>query len=213
MRFWQTVVAVNLVIPVAALAESFDHTPTRQDDGTWVWQYDFVAAARRYTARLEGKVEGDHIDWAMYISQEGGWTDVLWFSGQSGLASLIEGNRTGTWTVNYNPEDVTPYLQIDYEVKLLNGEIGQIKYTSIEEGSELEGSYIVHALAEGEPYDRAYNIYIAADDNLSEIEWHALEKYGRRRDPAVFGDDRWHCWDYTLADVDCDDGQTTDDEG
>ena len=76
-----------------------------------------------------------------------------------------------------------------------------------------EGSYIVHALAEGEPYDRAYNIYIAADDNLSEIEWHALEKYGRRRDPAVFGDDQWHCWDYTLADVDCDDGQTTDDEG
>lgn len=198
---WQGILAATLVIPVAALAESFNHAPVFQD-GEWIWSYDFRAAGVLHSAELHGRTVDDRIEWRMLISQDGAFTDVEWFTGTSGILS-----RSGTWTVNYDPQQVIPFLRIDYNRDADNPDLGQITYTSIEEGGDLEGSYIAHAAIDGADYDRSYSIYLAEPDNLVEIEWDHLMIDGRTKDPAFYGDDEWRCWNEELNDIECPSGQ------
>lgn len=195
---WDTILAVTLAIPVGAFVESFNHEPERQPDGSWQWSYDAVIDGSTYTAKLQAKAVGGDINWDMYITKAGVYTDVHWFSGVSNLIGT-----EGTWTLNRNPDNVTPFIGIDWH-RSTDGQTADITYTSIVPGGEIEGSYITMAITDETPFDASYDLYDSVADELIEIEWNLADTSGRIKDSDHFGDDNWHCWDAMLQDVDCD---------
>ncbi|MBK9359333.1 MAG: hypothetical protein IPN08_18490 [Bacteroidales bacterium] len=52
-------------------------------------------------------------------------------------------------------------------------------------------------------YNRFYEIYNHAADNLTDIEWNAESRVGHVKDAIHFGDALWHCWDTNLMDTTC----------
>jgi hypothetical protein len=198
---WNTILTVTLVVPVAAYLESFNHDPELRADGTWVWAYDFRAGGVLHSAELHARTVEGNIEWNMYISKEGQFADVNWFSG---LSSVPAGE--GTWTLNRDPDNPTPFLLIEYEYDPEDEESGEITYTSIEEGAALNGSHVLYGTTGDAAFDAYYDIYLAETDSLVEIEWNRDTKDGRVRNLQHFGDEHWRCWDAALADVPCEGG-------
>jgi hypothetical protein len=93
-RFWNSILTVNLVIPVAAFAESFDHSPVYLDKKLWQWSYNVTVVGATYKARLTGLIRDNDVKWEMYISKEGigSFAEVLWFEGTSALDG-----KSGQW--------------------------------------------------------------------------------------------------------------------
>ena len=184
--FWQSLVTVGMVIPVAAFVESFNHDPEQLEDGTWVWSYEFTPLGGvKHTASLHADVSNLGVLWEMYISKTDHFTDFLWFSGQSDLFAT-----EGTWTINHqpgNPEDST----------------ANIKYTNIIPNHDENGGYIYYGIQNDSLYDAFYNIYNKGKDNLTSIQWNRNTYEGRVRDSLHFGDYEWHCWDSNLVDIEC----------
>ena len=195
---WDIVLAVNLVVPVAAFFESFNHQPVLQSDGTWAWSYSFNVGLFTYNAELHAETDaGGDTTWEMHISKEGGYTDFLWFSGVSNFP-LTE----GTWTLYRSPDDPATYIGVEWERDLSNN-TSYIKYTNIVPGGSENGGYISYGITTDTPYDASYDIYNKGQDNLTEIEWNLTTLEGRIKDPRTFGDDDWHCWNSNLEDITC----------
>jgi len=195
---WNVALTVTLVIPVAAFHESFNHTPVQQEDGTWVWPYNFTVWGVLYSAELHANTDaGGDTTWEMYISKEGGYTDFLWFSGVSNLP-LTE----GTWTLNHDPNDPTPYIGVEWHRDLSVG-TADIKYTNIVPGGSENGGYIFYGITTDTPYDAFYDIYNKGQDNHTDIEWNTTTLEGHVKDPRIFLDNDWHCWNSDLEDIIC----------
>ena len=195
---WNVVLTINLAIPVAAFVESFNHTPEYQSNGLWIWSYSYSILGAIYTAKLQGTLTSTSVEWEMYISKEGDYTDFLWFTGESNLTAT-----EGSWTLYYLSTIPTPYIQIDWHRSADQTGISDIKYTNITPGGSEYGSYILYGLDYGALLDAFYDIYLASKTNLTEIEWNRTDKDGRVRDSIHFGDTLWHCWNSTLDDIDC----------
>ena len=133
----------------------------------------------------------------MYISKEGGYTDFLWFSGVSNLP-LTE----GTWTLNHDPNDPTPYIGVEWHRDLSVG-TADIKYTNIVPGGSENGGYISYGITTETPYDAFYDIYNKGQDNHTDIEWNTTTLEGHVKDLRVFLDNDWHCWNSDLEDIIC----------
>ncbi|MFI5237968.1 MAG: hypothetical protein ACHQLA_08520, partial [Ignavibacteriales bacterium] len=110
VNYWNSVLTVTLTVPAAAFAESFNHQPVQQSDGSWLWQYNVAVNGEIYTAKLFGMDLSYGVDWRMLLSKSGSYTDLEWFTGFSNLLAT-EGN----WTVNNNPELPSPFLSIEWE--------------------------------------------------------------------------------------------------
>jgi hypothetical protein len=193
---WNVIITVGLAVPVAAFVASFEHEPEAQDDGTWAWTYDVPVGGTTYTARLTAAAIENGIEWNMYVSKEGDYTDFNWFTGESNLVGTA-----GTWTLNKNPQDPTPLLDIEWS-RNEEAETGDIKYTNIESGSNDEGSYIAYAKSTG-LFDASFELLNNDGDNLTTIQWSTSGHDGRIMDPARFNDNEWHCWDGDLQNADC----------
>jgi hypothetical protein len=194
---WNTVIVVTLAVPVAAFAESFNHDPVFQTDGSWLWSYTFQVLGLSYTAKLYGALQVDGVKWDMYISQQGLYTDFHWFSGKSDLLLT-----SGYWELNHQPSDPKPFLNIDWHRS--NTDLsGDIKYTNIIPDSDENGGYIFQAFNQPAPFTGMYDIYAASSQNLTQIKWDYETAAGRVSDPKHFGDDLWHCWDENLDDAEC----------
>jgi len=195
---WSGVLTVTLVIPVAAFHESFNHVPVQQEDGTWVWPYNFTVWGVLYSAELHAKTDaGGDTTWKMYVSKEGGYTDFLWFSGVSNFA-LTE----GTWTLNHDPNDSTPFIGVEWHRDLSAG-TADIKYTNIIPGGSENGGHIFYGITTEPPYDAFYNIYNKGKDNYTDIEWNTTTLEGHVKDLRVFLDNDWHCWNSDREDIIC----------
>jgi hypothetical protein len=194
---WNTAVMVGLIVPVIAFVEAFDHEPTRQPDGTWVWDYNFVAKDVVYLADLHGRIVRDGVEWEMYISKEGEYTDFLWYFGESDAAGT-----QGTWTLYAGPTEPTPLIGIEWH-RNPETQTGDIKYTNIVPDGPENGGYIFYGTTDGTPYDAFYDIYNKGLDNHTEIEWNHSTIEGRVRDWDHFEDHAWHCWDSSRNDTDC----------
>ncbi len=194
---WNTLITVTLAVPVSAFLESFNHQPTQQPDGSWVWSYSVDVAGVTHTARLKALAVGGDINWDMFISKQGFYTDFHWFSGVSNLVSTA-----GTWTLNLNPSNPTPAVGIEWHRNPAD-QTGDIKYTNIVPDGPENGGYIAYGTTTSTPYDAFYDIYNKGRDNLTEIEWARPAGQGRVSDPYHFGDSDWHCWDASHADVTC----------
>ncbi len=192
---WNVIIATNMVIPVAAYKEAFNHQPVQQDDNTWVWSYDVNVLYAKFTAKLEGSYNGDNLEWKMYLSKEGDYTDFLWYEGTCDAALTA-----GTWTVYKDPQDATPFVGITWHRNADN--TSDIEYKNIVPGDAENGGYIKYGLTTDD-LNAFYHIYNKGEDNLIEIEWSTENKNGRVKDQQKFSDSNWHCWDTNLQDINC----------
>lgn len=192
---WNVVIFLNGIVPVAAFRESFNHQPTYdKKTEVWTWSYDFNAVVK-HTARLEAKKVGSNIQWEMYISKQGGFSDFLWYSGLSAT------DRTsGSWTLYKDPNNATPYIGIDWHRN--SDGTSDIKYTNIIPSGPENGGYIEYGLTK-DTFDAYYDIYNKGKDNLTAIKWSRSTKEGQVSDENHFGDTDNHCWDAFLQNATC----------
>lgn len=195
---WNFILTINMVIPVAAFLESFNHEAEYDaGDEEWTWSYNFTLGVV-HTAKLKAKLDGEWVHWEMYISKENVFTDVLWFYGDS----KTDGTQ-GTWTIKRDANNPIEYIGIIWH-RNTDG-TSDIKYTNIDNsdtdnvGADY-GDYVMYGITTG-AYDRFYDISILG--NLTEIEWSYTSKIGRVKDFKRFQDNVWHCWDANLVDVAC----------
>jgi hypothetical protein len=159
---------------------------------SWKWSYAVMVKSVTYTAELHADVSGTDVTWKMYISQQGGFSNFLWFKGTSDIL------RThGNWTLYLGPLTNAEFLSIDWNHDWANN-TGDIKYTNILSGSEGMDDYIHYGITEDSPFNVFYNIYDKSEDNLVEINYSTETKEG-----SIYYNDAWHCWDSSLADIDC----------
>ena len=195
---WNIITFVHMAVPVATFMEAFNHNPTEQSDGSWLWSYDVQVGLSTYTAKLYGKVSGIEVEWHMYVSKTGagGFSDFLWYSGTSHIAGV-----EGSWTINKMPTEPVPYVGIDWSTNS-NG-TAVTTYTNIVPDGPENGGYISHGTTQDVPYNAFYHIYNKGLDNLVEIEWNRITKAGRIRNPHHYGNSDFHCWNAMGVDIDC----------
>lgn len=197
---WNAILTINMAIPVASFVEAFRHEAEFQGNGIWLWAYDYTIGGATYDAELSGKfINESEVQWEMSVSQKGGFSKVLFYSG----VVSTDGKR-GSWTLNYQPNNPTPYLSMEYNRDDVTG-LATIRYTNIIPGSADKGDYIEYRedANSGVEFNRAYDVYRVAEDNLLEIKWNDLDKDGRVKNPALFKDGEWRCWDGNFVDIDC----------
>jgi hypothetical protein len=195
--FWNIVLFVGLVVPVAAFIESFEHTPEQQPDYTWIWSYEVSVDDDIYTAELHGRFIDSGVRWEMYVSKDGEYDNFQWYYGESNLPAT-----EGFWILKKNASDPTELLRIDWHRAITDGS-SDSKYTNIVPGGPENGGYILHKVTNESPYDRSYEIYNKGKDNTTNIEWNSSTMEGRVKDSAHFGNGDWHCWDFDLQDIEC----------
>lgn len=194
---WNSVLTLNLVIPVAAFREAFNHQPVLQTDGSWLWQYEISVQEGIFTAKLYGKTVTEGVEWTMLLSKAGEFTDFEWFTGFSNLPAT-----EGTWTLNKEPESPSPFLSIEWN-RNPQEETADVKYTLLSPSVPQDGSFIHYGKTNEVPLNRFYQIFKAEDDNLIDIKWSYESHFGRVKDSVYFKDDSWHCWDEKLDDTNC----------
>ncbi|MGQ9621520.1 MAG: hypothetical protein ACUVTX_11140 [Bacteroidales bacterium] len=199
---WNTLLFINLAIPVAAFQKSFDAKPAYLDNKKWQWKYSVNVLAATYIARLTGHITSAGVKWEMYISREGvgGFAEFLWFEGTSS-----EDGKTGQWILYQSHTEQVPVLQIDWQIT--DTDVGSVKYTYIKEANPMKDSYIEYGLTTGD-LNAFYNVYFYESESLKkfvnvQIKWSTTDHYGRIKAPDFFGDNSWHCWDGNGNDTDC----------
>jgi hypothetical protein len=194
--FWNLAIAAGMVVPTAAFIGAFLHDPVQQGDGSWAWTYT-VTVDVDYTCKLVGRTTKTEVQWKMYISKAGEYSDYLWYSGSHNLPAT-----EGSWTVNRDPNQSNSFLKIEWN-RYPSTSTGDLKYTNIIPENSDSGGYIFYGTTTAANYDRFYHIYNKSQDNLCEIEWNHLTANGRVKDEFFYHDTDWHCWDGNLEDVEC----------
>ncbi len=196
--FWQSVIGLQMIVPVAAFQASFDqeavYIPSEQQ---WNWSYEVAHGNTTYQANLYAKPLNGNVDWKMYISKSDAYEDFLWFQG----TSAIDGSN-GTWTVSVEPAgNAREALFIDW--KKTDDEVASIRYTVIDQSSDQEDSYIEYGKTDDDTFDSYYWVFLASENNLMKIDYNSVTKAGRVQNPGYFEDDDWRCWSSDLVDTDC----------
>ncbi len=189
---WNAILKSTLAIPVVSYAEAFNHEPVKVSDDTWKWSYNVEVLSITYTAELYGKIAGPDVEWEMYITQEDGFQEFLWFEGVCDI-----GRTEGSWTVYENPINANEFLSIEW-TRDWNTNTGDIRYTNIKPVVQGNGDYIYYGSTTGEDFNTFYNIYDSSEDKLVEILYNTESHAGR-----IFYQDEWHCWDENFQDINC----------
>jgi hypothetical protein len=189
---WNTVLTVYLAVPVVSYIEAFNHEPVRVDNNTWKWSYTVQVNSVNYTAELYADVMDADVNWEMYISQEGGFSNFLWYKGTCDIL------RThGNWTLYFGPVKNSEFLDIEWNNDWEKS-TGDIRYTNVLSSSEGIGDYIYAGITTDTPYNSFYDIYDSSTDNLVEINYNTVSKEG-----SIKYDGIWHCWNSNLEDIAC----------
>ncbi|MGC8804023.1 MAG: hypothetical protein ACP5PS_09700 [Bacteroidales bacterium] len=207
VAFWQIVITINLGVPVLAFREAFNHKAQYVDNlKLWEWQYsvkttEYILAKQKvdtviYTAKLQGKIISDSIDWKMYLTKTNGnntFSNFLWYYGMTAIS-----NKGGWWIMNENPFQVQKFLFINWSRQ--NDSIGMIKYTNIRPNSS--GGYLEYGtqLPDENNMNAYYNIMDTANNKTVEIRVNLQTHAGRIK---KINETKWSCWDSQLRDVNC----------
>ena len=198
---WNILISVHTAIPTLSFHAALAHDPEYQGQGVWLWAYEFSDDdGNGYRAELYGEMLAtEEVKWDMYISQADGSAQVHWYTGVT-----ANDESYASWTLNYQPENPTPFIQIDYQRDNGAG-VETIRYTNIIPDIPENGGYIEYREGDGanEVFDRAYDVFKAEIDNLLEINWSSADHNGRVKDPEKYEDEAWHCWGTNLLDTDC----------
>ena len=205
--FWNLILAVNLVVPVASFEVAVDKTPDYLDNKKWQWSYNFNVIGATYKARLTGEIRTSDVKWEMYISKDGAgaFSELLWYEGTSNLDG-----QSGQWTLNNSQTFPEPMLQIDW--KATGVDVGYIKYTYIRELKDdrttdlFKASFIEYGLTTG-TLNAFYNVHqntgTVNSFNDTSIEWSTTDHNGHIKSNYYFQDLQWHCWNGVGDNVDC----------
>jgi hypothetical protein len=188
---WNNILGVILAVPVASYIEAFNHEPVRVDNNTWKWSYTVPVKSVNYTADLYAEVMDAEVNWEMYISQEGGFVNFLWYKGTCDIL------RThGNWTLYFGPAENKEFLEIEWTHDW-ESNTGDIRYTNVQTTSE-GGDYIYAGITNDTPYNAFYDLYDDSEDNMVKINYSTETKEG-----SIYYDDSWHCWNSSLEDIEC----------
>lgn len=205
---WNTILTVNLIVPVAAFKLAKNTNPVWVADKTWEWKYSVTGVTGTYKARLVGKIQTSNISWEMYITREGtgAFAEFMWFEGTTAL----DGN-SGQWILNYNNLFPEPYIQIDWSKT--GSSVGSIKYTYVRNlkddrtSDPFKNSYIQYGLTAA-ALNAFYTVSIYEPLVVQDfvqvfIEWNTVAGNGRVKALHKFGDNNWHCWDTDKNNITC----------
>jgi hypothetical protein len=197
---WNTILTVNLAVPVASFQEAFNHNAQFQGNATWLWAYGFDAEGGHFTAELYGTIlNSNEVAWEMHISKSGAFTDVVWYTGITTIDQTY-----ASWSLNHHPYNPSAFLGIEYHADNDNG-ASSIRYTNIMPNNQGNGGYIEYqeSLDPSMQFNRSYDVYKVEINNLLDIDWNNMTNEGRVKDPQKFQDGEWHCWNYELLDTQC----------
>lgn len=185
---WQVIIGTTLYVPVASFQLAIDKTPTYVSEKNWQWSYSATVAGVVYKARLTGQIRSTDVEWKMYITKEGSYTDFLWFDG----TSLLDGTG-GSWTLYESNVSPTALIIIDWTKT--GSAIGKIKYSYVKNGV-FKDSYIEYGLTSA-ALNAYYKIhyYNGAKFSDLDVEWNTTSHNGRVRSIDYLGDNEWHYWD------------------
>lgn len=204
---WNTILAVNLAIPVASFNMAMDNTPVYLDNNKWQWQYNFNVIGATYKARLTGQIRSTDVKWEMYISREGvgAFSELLWYEGTS-----KPDGKSGQWILNHSQQFPEPVLQIDWTVT--GSDVSNIKYTYIRDLKDdrttdlFKTSFIEYGLT-ANTLNAFYNVHqntgVQNVFNDIFIEWSTTNHNGHVKSNAHYQDDLWHCWNGTGENITC----------
>ncbi|HVN58422.1 MAG TPA: hypothetical protein VMT63_09010 [Bacteroidales bacterium] len=198
---WNSILLLNLAIPVATFGKAVSYSPSYLDNKTWQWKYSIQSVGVTYNARLTGQIRATDVLWNMYVSKEGAdaYSEFLWFTG-----TTASDGSSGQWTINESQANQVPMLQIDWTQN--SGSVTTIKYTWVMTGQTFTGSYIEYGLTSN-TLNAYYTIhaYVATKEKFVDvsIEWSTTTHNGRIKAVDFFQDELWHCWDGNGNDIDC----------
>jgi len=195
---WNLSATVNIIIPVAAYAEAFNHEAVYLGDNSWQWLYSVTISQATYTVKLiSDRISNEEFTLKMLVDRSGeqGFENFTWLEG------TVRYDRTSAnWTLYESPSVTWPVVNIEW-TKDWEKETYIIKYTCMKPDSDLHGGIIEHGVTEGTVLDAYYNIILPS--NTVNIEWNRTTKAGRVQSSSYFGNTDWHCWDENLLDVNC----------
>lgn len=207
VAYWNTVLYVNLAVPVASFKTAFRHIPVKVGEKMWEWTYGVEGFNGVYTARLTGEVLTDSVEWNMYIAKSGlqEFDEFMWYSGKS-----AKDRSGGYWVLNRNNDFPEKMLRIDWKYE--NEEVGDIQFSIVRELNDSrqpeknQGAYIHHGRTE-DFYNAYYDIHVYNDQvtdfvNVN-IQWNRSTFEGRVNSPSAYNDENWHCWDSDGYDQNC----------
>lgn len=198
--FWQTLLNVQLAIPVASFQEAFNHSfEYLEAQGRWKSEYSVEVGNKNITATLYAERTDDEIEWEMYLTLPGQFENYLWFSGESELD-----NSGGTWVLYRSPSEPRPLLEIEWERE--DGEAINSTYTLIDTQADKNGSYIQYGLTSETRFTHYYQVSITSqseDDYDALIYYNQETRVGSVQSTSHFGDDAFRCWDSNFNNTDC----------
>jgi len=200
VALWNTIVTVNLALPVTAYSYALNQDPVYLGDYTWEWSFNFNWNQATYTATLTTERLNNQefsVDMSIKLAADAG-KGPTWFDG------VVRYDHThASWNMYKNANNMQVKIleadwNMDYET-----EAGNMKYTYVETGQVETGSYVYFEFFTPDPVelDAAYTISLAAGDIF--IEWNRITKAGRVMSTMFFEDELWHCWNENLMDVEC----------
>ncbi|MHA7099157.1 hypothetical protein [Roseivirga pacifica] len=199
--FWQTILNVQLAIPVAAFHEAFNHSfEYLPEQAKWRSEYTVQVNNQSITATLYAEYNNaDQIEWEMYLTAPGQFEDYLWFRGES----QTDGSG-GTWYLSKGPAQSGEVLSITWDRQGEN--VVNAIYTLVDEQSERNGSYIEYGVTTESGYTHFYDISIVSE---TEADYDVLIYYnedtqeGTVRSEAHFETSTFMCWDSDFQNTAC----------
>jgi hypothetical protein len=190
--FWNLVLAATVAIPVASYVKAFEYEPVRVSNEKWKWGYNVNVLGTIYTAELYGEVVGTGVEWKMYVSQQGGFSEFLLYDGMCNV------QRTeGYWKLYENPLAPAEFLKIDWTYDW-EEQTGTVKYTYSKEGADGAGNYIEYGVTTETDYNTYYDLYNKSEDKYFNIKYNTTTHEGR-----IEYEGNWYCWDSQLYDIEC----------
>lgn len=191
---WNTVVSLNVALPIVAYAEAFNHDPIYLGDESWEWAYDVVSGGITYGVSLVG-ARIDNQTFSMEMNISGPLSSFTWFTG------VVRYDHTeAVWTLRHTPAAPVDYLTVTYTRGLEPG-VYTTKYEVIDPANDLYEGYVEYGYNAEADMDAHYTI--STNDAAIYIEWNIETSAGRVMAESQYGDALWHCWDTQLYDIDC----------
>jgi hypothetical protein len=173
LLYWNSVLAVNLGVPVAVYAAALQQEPVQLTENSWKWEFTTNVGEITYTADLRAEVYNDSVSVGMYISEEAGFQNFLWYTGK------FDRDRTGgEWTIYMDPVEPTAWLNIEWDINW-NLETFDTKYTVILESNDYFGSYIQYGLTDDTDYNAYYNLHDSLEDIYYSINYNTTTTAGK----------------------------------
>ncbi len=187
-----TVVTFYLTPPALAFIVAHDQTPSRESDGSYTWIYTFRHGDQDYQIRLNGKWDGDAVDWTMNAVLPD-QAPALWLTGR-----VSPGNQDGVWLFHDFTRAGSPeVIQLDWAVT--SDTQATLSFEVVDPTFDNYRDTLTSVKA-GDA--RSVLGYDASTETDWDVTWNAADHSGSLMVPDYNGGER-ACWDSGLNDVAC----------